>query len=60
MSKYIKIKSKKFQYKKDAIKWGRKEKKKFVGEEIRIEVNFLPNAPDMAKWEGILLKRVNK
>lgn len=55
MASYLKYKSKKFELKKDAVAWTKKEKKNSPGMGLKIETNY--NAGEPLPWEGVILKR---
>jgi hypothetical protein len=55
MADYLKYKSKKFELKKDAVAWTKKEKKNAPGMGLKIETNY--NAGEPMPWEGVILKR---
>lgn len=55
MAEYLKYKSKKFELKKDAVAWTKKEKKNAPDMGLKIETNYNPGEP--MPWEGIVLKR---
>lgn len=56
MAKYIEYKTKKFQLKKDATDWAKKQKAAFKGAAtMKIETNFNSNEP--MPWQAIVLMK---
>lgn len=57
MAKFRKAKSKGFEFQKDAMAWAKEEKAKVKGTSVKIETNYVSNAPKAKRWEGILLRK---
>lgn len=56
MAKYVEYKTKKFQLKKDATDWAKKQKSSFKGvKTMKIETNYNANEP--MPWEAIVLMK---
>lgn len=56
MAKYVEYKTKKFQLKKDATEWAKKQKASFKGVKVmKIETNY--NANDPMPWEAVVLMK---